>query len=254
MPIYIDATPINFSHGPGLEVSYEQVLRSTMIHGRAQAGTRMVIVPKVFKAEHAQRPIDAPTVYPDDTSTIEGKVVHFNRVRLIDASIRFHHEKDGSFPLASRERVQWDMATILSWPSALVLSVVRPNEFAHAALGYPPLLEANWIGKYPDESPLTIEEQLERWAYFGTDRTWAKETLHGPQTYAAYLKDTKNLRRVILQRVKDHRDWYVANDWNNFDAIAWCDIAIYCWEEHEEFIVQYVKDNYVVGEGVESWY
>ena len=251
---YIDPTPIDFSCGPELVIPYEQVLKTTMVHGYGQAGTRMVIIRKIEGAEHTHHAIAAPTGYLDDVSTIEGKVIHFNRVRLISASIKFHHEEDGSFSLASQEKVKWDMKLILSWPPALVLSVVCPGEFSHEILDYPPLLESNWIGKYPDEGHISIEEQLERRDIFIPDRNWSKETMDGPPTYAAYLRHNKNMRLAILQHVRNHREWHLSNGGNNFDAIVWCDIAIRSWNEHNDYISKYVCDNYVVGEEVDSSY
>jgi hypothetical protein len=79
-------------------------------------------------------PIAPSIIYPDDTDTWEGWVINYNRVRMIAASILFHHGADGSFPQLARENVRHDMHLVLSYTPEMILFVAAPNEFFHGTM------------------------------------------------------------------------------------------------------------------------
>jgi hypothetical protein len=143
-------------------IPYTEVLKGTMVHGPKRVGIQLFVVPAGCDANDPnQCVIDPPLFNPDDVSTIKGKVIHFNQICMISASTKFHHEKSGSFPLSLREKVRFDMNTILCWPPLMVLFVVLPDEFAHESLDYPTFLEADCIGSYPTNPYINIDRQLD---------------------------------------------------------------------------------------------
>jgi hypothetical protein len=246
MATYHDPKPLDFRLGPGFVYSYKQVLKLTMVHGPKRVGMQVFVVPAGFDVNDPdQCVIEPPLVNPDDVSTIEGKVIHFNRIRMISASIKFHHEKDGSFPLSSREKVRYDMNIILNWPWSTVLFVVSPDEYGRTSMDYPAILEASWIGRYPDEPYIDIESRLESvnvaWIRLNQD----KEPIYGPPTFAEHLKCNTNWRQETLQRLTYHREFHMDTYDKDFDAIQWCDHAIRCWHDHEIYVVEYIRINHV---------
>jgi hypothetical protein len=231
MATYHDPQPTDYSYGPGVVLSYEWVLKGTFVHGPPRTGMQLFVVPRGFDVNDPdQRVIDPPVVYPDDISTVDGKVHHFNRLRMISASIKFHHEKDGSFSLASREKVRFDMKLILLLPPSMVIFMAAPEEYDFKSLDYPPFLEANWIGSHPDEPYKDFDCQFDnvvppRLLYMVGD------PIYGPPTYADYLYHNTDIRDATLDRLTDHLDHHVAA--KDFDAINWANFAISCWHEYE---------------------
>jgi hypothetical protein len=236
MATYHDPQPMDYSFGPRLVLSYAWVLKETMVHGPPQTSMQRFVVPKGFDVNDPdQRAIDPPVVYPDDISTTDGKVFHFNRLRMISASIRFHHEKDGSFAIALREKVWFDMRLILLFPSSMFIFMAAPEEFAFKLLDYPPFLEANWIGSYPDDPYINIDRQLDnvvppRLNLFGG-------TIYSPPMYAENLYHNNNIHDATLERLTDNLDHHVAT--KDFDANNW----VACWHEYEGCVHDFIRDN-----------
>jgi hypothetical protein len=97
-----------FCGGPNQVITYDTILAPMVVHGPS--------VPVVLVGDelpiitHFMLPLDVsaiapPLIKPDDTDTWEGRAVHYNRVRMIAASILYHHGADRLFPQLAREKV-----------------------------------------------------------------------------------------------------------------------------------------------------
>jgi hypothetical protein len=148
-PYYGPKSP-NYIDGPLVVIPYEAVLAPTCLHGPDIRTATVGVVDARYAQTTDTTSIPSPTIPPNDTSTMKGKVIHYNWIRLIASSILFHHNFDGSFPKSARERVRFDFLTVLNWPAEMVLFATTPFQFAHKPLHYPPI-EAAWLGEFPDE-------------------------------------------------------------------------------------------------------
>jgi hypothetical protein len=76
-----------------------------------------------------ERAIAPPLIIPDDITTSHGKLVHYNCVWMIAASIIFHHAHDGSLSKIARDKIYSDFLLVLSWTDEMVLLVASPHEY-----------------------------------------------------------------------------------------------------------------------------
>ena len=172
---------------------------------------------------------------------MEGLVVHYNRIRLIASSILFFHEFDGSFSKTARERVRFDVLTILNWTSEMVLFVVSPNEFSHEPLSYPPILEAAWLGDYPNVPYLDPDRAYGE--YNGRRRNHLEEVVFGPQSYLEHLIDNWDFDYKILERLETHKHYWSGR--NDGISVAWADRAIECWYKNKGILFKMHKSQAV---------
>jgi hypothetical protein len=230
-PYYGPKSP-NFIGGPCDIIPYEVVLAPTCLHGPDIGTTTVGVVDARYILTPDTTSIPSPNFPPDDTSTLEGLVVHYNRIRLIASSILFHHNFDGSFPKTARERVRFDFLTVLNWPPEMVLFVTSPLQFAHEPLHYPPILEAAWIGDSPGEPYLHPDRQYGD--YIGQRKNESFEVIFGPPTYLQHLSDNWDFNYETLRRLLDHENYYKIRA--DEESVAWADRAIKCWYKFKQIL------------------
>jgi hypothetical protein len=232
-PYYGPKSP-NFIDGPTVVIPYEAVLAPTCLHGPDIRATTVGIVDARYVLTTDTASIPSPTIPPDDTSTMEGKIIHYNRIRLIASSILFHHNFDGSFPKSARERVRFDYLTILNWPAEMVSFVTHPLQLTHEPLHYPPILEAAWLGDYPGEPYLHPDREYGD--YIGPRKNENFEVLFGPPTYLQHLSDNWDFNYETLRRLLDHQYYYEIRE--DEQSIAWTERAIECWYKFKDILAK----------------
>jgi hypothetical protein len=148
-----------FRGGPNQIIMYETILAPTVVHGPT---VPVVLIGDALPViNHFTLPSDvaaiaSPLINPDDTDTWEGRVIHYNRVRMIAASILYHHCADGSFPQLAREKVRHDMNLVLSYTPEMILFVAAPDGLSLGTIHYPPILEAEWIGSFAESDYINV--------------------------------------------------------------------------------------------------
>jgi hypothetical protein len=222
-----------FRGGPNHFIAYDVILAPTVVHGPdipvAIVSDDLPII-NHFDLPDCFRAIAPPLIMPDDVSTLEGKLTHYNRVRMIAASILFHHGLDGSFSQAARERVRHDTNLVLSYTAEMVLFIASPNEFINRPMDYPPILEAEWIGTYPSDTYFNRVHY--NGDYIGRRINNKYQVIFGPQTFLDYLVDNDDERYEVLERLDNHR--YLYENQGNVVLTNWVIRAIDCWHKHKE--------------------
>lgn len=126
----------DFSGGPEKLIAYKTVLADTVVHGPYQENKEASRDPKESLQDPDKRALVLPRKIPDDLSTVRGRLVHYNRLRLLSASIAEHYDDDGSFTIYSRGRVKDDLKYIIKWPATMILFCVRFEAHTKGPLYY----------------------------------------------------------------------------------------------------------------------
>jgi hypothetical protein len=226
-----------FRGGPNQVIAYDTILAPTVVHGPfVQAvliGDELPII-NHFTLPSDVAAIAPPLIMPDDTDTWEGRVVHYNRVRMIAASILFHHGGDRSFSQVAREKVRHDMNLVLSYTPEMVMFVAAPDGLTHGTINYPPILEAEWIGSFAESDYTDVV--VYTGDIIGPRINDGYSRVYGPQTFLEYLVDNMGERHEVLERLDNHRYAYETS--GNTVLLAWANKAIECWRKHRELLMQ----------------
>jgi hypothetical protein len=224
-----------FRGGPDQVIAYDTILAPTVVHGPAVPV--VLIGDELPVINHFTLPSDVaaiapPLIKPDDTDTWEGRVIHYNRVRMIAASILFHHGADLSFPKLAIEKVRHDVNMVLSYTPEMLMFVAGTDGLTYGTMNYPPILEAEWIGlfaenDYPDVVIYT-GKIIEPSCHDGHGRVF------GPQTFLDHLVDNPDERYEVLERSDNHR--YAYENSGNAVLLAWAKKAIECWHKHMDIL------------------
>jgi hypothetical protein len=137
-----------FLSGPTRIFGYDEILAPTVVHGPdLPAASVSENLPTInhFIIPIDERAIAPPLIIPDDSTTSHGKLIHYNRVWMIAASIISHHARDGSFSKVARDKVYHDFNLILNWTDDMVIFVASPHEYTPGPIAYPPILEADGL-------------------------------------------------------------------------------------------------------------
>jgi hypothetical protein len=152
-----------FLTGPYRVFGYDKILAPTVVHGPdlpvALVGDNLPII-NHFNLPHDERAIVPPLIIPDDITTSHGKLVHYNRVWMIAASIIFHHAHDGFLSKIARDKIYSDFLLVLSWTDEMVLLVASPHEYNPGTIPFPPILEAEWINTYRNQLVVTLARKV----------------------------------------------------------------------------------------------
>jgi hypothetical protein len=235
-----------FHGGPNRVFGYDEILAPTVVHGPdrpvAHVGDNLPIIDH-FNSPHDERAIAPPLIIPDDITTSHGKLIHYNQVRMIAASIIFHHAHDGSLSKVARDKIYYDFHSVLSWTDEMVLLVASPHDYTPDPIAYPPILEAEWINTYADEPYLICQD------YSGSiiGRRISKESdyqpIYGPQTFLDYLEDNPDERYEVLSRLENHLDTY--QNQGNDNLITWAEKALECWFFHFSILAKHASSRFV---------
>jgi hypothetical protein len=235
-----------FRGGPDHVIAYDTILAPTAVHGPfVQAvliGDELPII-NHFTLPSDVAAIAPPLIKPDDTDTWEGRVIHYNRVRMIAASILFHHGADRSFSQLAREKVRHDMNLVLSYTPEMVMFVAGPDGLSYGTINYPPILEAEWIGLFAESAYPDVVVYTGK--IIGPRRNDAHSRVFGPQTFLDHLVDNPDERYEVFERLDNHR--YAYENSGNAVLLAWANRAIECWNKHMDILrkepcIRYVPD------------
>jgi hypothetical protein len=220
-----------FRAGPDHVISYDTILAPTVVHGPSVP--EVLIGDELPIINHFSLPPDVaaiapPLIKPDDTDTWEGRVIHYNRIRMIAASILYHHGADRSFSQLAREKVRHDMNLVLSFTPEMVMFIAEPNGLTYGTINYPPFLEAEWIGSFPDSDYTDVV--VYTGDVIGPRISDESVRVFGPQTFLDYLVDNRDERYEVLERLENHRYAYETS--GNAVLLAWANKAIDCWHKH----------------------
>jgi hypothetical protein len=236
-----------FRGGPNHVIAYDVILAPTVVHGpdvRIRLVSDELPIINHFTLHEGVCAIAPPLIIPDDVTTSEGRLIHYNRIRMIAASILYHHALDGSFPQLAREKVRHDMNMVLSYTPEMVIFIATPHEFINRPLQYPPILQAHWMGSFPGQPYVNVVLYPE--SVIGRRITEDCQVIFGPQTFLEYLVDNYDeYFTTTLERVDNHYEEY--ERLGHTAMFDWLDRAYDCLKKHREILrkdecVRYAPD------------